>query len=148
MITLRHASIEDAVVISDLIEKLFVEVSHDLKKVEIRELFEALSLDGKHTIIIAMNERSECVGIATVSESCAIYARGVLGIINELYVLPDYRSQRVGKMLLDATKRLAKEKAWKRLELTTPGRDWQRTQQFYEREKFVEVGPRMKFEVV
>ena len=78
-------------------------------------------------------------------ETISLYAGGYIGVINELYVAPGYRSEGVGKMLLDAAKELAENRDWVRLEVTTPGDEYQKTLRFYEREGFMAIGPRYKF---
>jgi GNAT superfamily N-acetyltransferase len=81
----------------------------------------------------------------TVAQSIAIYSLGKFGIINELYVLPEYRSCGIGKLLLDEVVKLAKSKAWKRIEVGAPNQEkWQRTIDFYIKEGFIEIGPRLK----
>ncbi|WP_444917199.1 GNAT family N-acetyltransferase [Microbulbifer sp. JMSA003] len=90
------------------------------------------------------------VGVITLSRSAAIYAGGNYGVIEELYVEPEFRSQFIGKALLDEVIRFAKEEGWPRLEVSTPEREnWQRTIDFYLREGFLEnsVGERLKLEL-
>ena len=85
------------------------------------------------------------MGILTLVESLAIYAGGRIGVVNELYVVPDFRSEGVGKLLLDEAKELAEARGWLRLEVTTPGEDYAKTLRFYEREGFMPIGPRYKY---
>lgn len=90
------------------------------------------------------------VGVITLSRSAAIYAGGNYGVIEELYVEPELRSQFIGKALLDEAISFAKEEGWPRLEVSTPEREnWQRTIDFYLREGFLEnsVGERLKLEL-
>ncbi|WP_445354161.1 GNAT family N-acetyltransferase [Microbulbifer sp. EKSA008] len=90
------------------------------------------------------------VGVITLSRSAAIYAGGNYGVIEELYVEPEFRSQFIGKALLDEVISFAKEEGWPRLEVSTPEREnWQRTIDFYLREGFLEnsVGERLKLEL-
>jgi GNAT superfamily N-acetyltransferase len=46
----------------------------------------------------------------TIAVIFAVYAGGDIGVINEMYVNPDYRCKGVGKMLVDKAKELAKKK--------------------------------------
>jgi GNAT superfamily N-acetyltransferase len=100
----------------------------------------------KNTVtLIARSDNGEAIGVATVVENFAIYADGHYGVINELYVVPEYRSQRVGEMLLEAIRDLGKERNWKRIDVTAPGGDkWERTRAFYERHGYVFTGPKLK----
>ena len=99
-------------------------------------------------ILLARTEGNQIVGIATTTESFAIYANGLYGIINEMYVSPDYRSRGVGKDLIDGIKRLARTRGWSRIDVVCPESDrWVRTRRFYEREGFTFAGPKLKFMV-
>lgn len=134
--------------VAAMLEGLFQDVEHDLKADEIAERFEEIDSDERHSTVLAYDEENdEYVGLITVTESLALYAGGRIGVINELYVEPDYRSEGVGKMLLDAVKDLARERGWVRLELTTPGDEFEKTLRFYQREGFMRIGPRFKFHV-
>lgn len=131
-----------------MLEGLFQDVEHDLKADEIAERFEEIDSDDRHSTVLAyVEEKDEYVGVITVTESLALYAGGRIGVINELYVEPQYRSEGVGKMLLDAVKDLARERGWVRLELTTPGDEFEKTLRFYQREGFMRIGPRFKYHV-
>jgi len=90
-------------------------------------------------------DEGEVVGVITLVETISLYAGGHIGVLNELYVVPEYRSEGVGKILLDAAKELGEERGWVRLEVTTPGDEYARTLRFYEREGFLLIGPRYKF---
>lgn len=94
----------------------------------------------------------ECtsIGVITVSQSAAIYAGGYYGVIEELYVKPEFRSKLIGKALLDKVVSFAREQGWPRLEVSTPEKQrWQRTIDFYRREGFVDnsIGERLKLDL-
>lgn len=75
----------------------------------------------KYWIFIAEDiEINEKVGFVALYESYALYAEGAYGTIPELYVRPKWRSQSIGKELLQAAVSFGKSKEWKRLEVTTP----------------------------
>ena len=122
--------------VATLIAALFEEVEHTPDAAAIAEIFADVDAD----------ESSEVVGVLTVSESIALYAGGYIGVLNELYVVPEFRSAGVGKMLLDFAKEVGESRGWKRLEVTTPGAEFERTVRFYGREGFHQIGPRMKYE--
>jgi GNAT superfamily N-acetyltransferase len=77
-----------------------------------------------------------------VTECISISAGGVYGVINELYVMPAWRSEGVGRLLVSQVVALAEERQWRRIEVTTPGDDFSRTLHFYEKEGFYRIGPR------
>ena len=95
--------------------------------------------------LIAVADNDKPVGLLTLSLCAAIYAGGSFGEIAELYVDPDYRSQRIAAELVAAAVAFAKERNWPRIEVGAPDLPrWQRTVDFYLKEGFVEVGPRLK----
>ncbi len=148
MLNLEIADEHHTWVVAEMLGRLFEEVGHTLSAEEIAALFADIDEDDRHATLLAKDDDSDrYVGIITLAETLSLYAGGRIGVINELYVEPDFRSEGVGKMLLDAAKELAEERGWARLEVTTPGEDYVKTLRFYEREGFMGIGPRYKFMV-
>ena len=149
-ITIREATTEDAPVVGALAYELVCEIAP--------EAVDAISLEGYRASaadLLARNDRfwallagtadGEAVGLVTLNECAAIYAGGSFGEIPELFVVPSHRSQGVASALLRAALDVARRRAWSRLEVGAPDQPrWQRTVNFYQREGFVEVGPRLK----
>ncbi len=73
-----------------------------------------------HYIVLAAFDNQKMFGFAGVCESYSLYAEGAFGIIQELYVQPEYRSKTFGKQLVAGIIDFAETKRWKRLELCTP----------------------------
>ena len=70
-----------------------------------------------------------------------LYADGKFGILQEFYVLPEYRSKMVGHELLESTKKHAKQNSWKWIELCTPFLSaFDRTVSFYKENGFDRTG--------
>ncbi len=134
-------------IVAHLLADLFEEVEHTPDAEEIAAIFEEIESDDRHSTLLAFDEDGDAVGIITVAEYASIYARGLVGAINELYVVPEYRSEGVGKILLDEVRKLAESRDWKRIEVTTPGESFEKTMRFYLREGFMEIGPRLKLEI-
>ncbi len=147
MLTFRIADEADTHLVSELLADLFEEVGHALSASEIADIFLHIDSNDLHSTLLALDEADEAVGVLTIVESIGLYAGGRIGVINELYVVPAYRSEGVGKLLLDAAKELAEQRGWKRIEVTTPGEEYEKTLRFYEREGFMPIGPRYKFMV-
>ena len=99
---------------------------------------------GKYWIFIARESVTDsAVGFVSLYESYALYAEGAYGTIPELYVRPQWRSQSVGNMLLQAVDTFARKKGWSRLEVTTPPLpEFDRTLRFYEVNGFSITGGR------
>lgn len=98
---------------------------------------------GKYTVFVARHETAGPIGFINLYESHALYAEGSFGTVPELYVRPEYRSARVGEMLMDAAKAHGRKLGWTRLEVTTPPLPaFDRTLAFYQREGFAITGGR------
>ena len=96
-------------------------------------------------VFLARAEAGEVAGLVTLCETFAIYANGNYGVIDEMYVAPAFRSQGLGKRLIDTIKGFGREKGWTRIDVTAPeGKGWERTRRFYEREGFSFAGPKLK----
>lgn len=118
----------------DFITKLLFELNGSKVELDNKSLTKAYSefiLNDNNKIYIASDHEKE-IGIITVTQLIAIYTQGRYGIINELYVLPEYRSSGIGKLLLYEVIKFAKSKDWKRIEVGAPHQEkWQRTIDFY-----------------
>lgn len=91
--------------------------------------------------VLAAFDDNEIVGFGAICESHSLYAEGAFGIIQEFYVMPEYRSREVGKSLLERIVDFARNKGWKRLELCTPPvPEFDRTVGFYESNGFEITG--------
>ena len=97
--------------------------------------------------VMAAIDGDKIVGFATMCESHSLYAEGSFGIVQEFYVMPDYRSKAVGKMLIAEVVQYGKQQGWKRLELCTPPvPQFDRTVDFYKANGFeITGGYKMKY---
>jgi GNAT superfamily N-acetyltransferase len=84
------------------------------------------------------------VGVVMLNECAAIYAGGRFGEISELYVARDARSKNVGALLTEAAAAFGRKRNWPFIEVGAPGVPvWQRTVDFYLKNGFEEIGPRL-----
>lgn len=101
---------------------------------------------GNYIAYLAIDDFDKVVGIITLGESGAVYAGGKFGIIHEFYIDPAIRSYGVGKLLIEAAKQKSLTLNWRRLEVGAPSYpEWKRTKEFYLKEGFQEIGPRLKW---
>ena len=102
-----------------------------------------------HYEVLAVFHEEKIVGFGALCESRSLYAEGVFGIIQEFYVLPEYRSQNIGKHLIEKIVEYARSKKWKRLELCTPPvPEFDRTVAFYKDNGFeIAGGYKMKYAI-
>lgn len=149
---IREATYKDQNTIKNLVDSLLKELENTVEETGIKydELIDKiLTTSDSSMILLAENSYGKTIGMLTLFESFSIYAGGKFAIVNELYVTPEYRSAGIGKMFIGFIKKIAIEKKWRRIELTAPERKlWKRTISFYEREGFIEIGPRLKYETV
>ncbi len=151
MITIKKVQSKDFVKLIELIKKLLIELgdeASEIEKIKDTKIIAELKKNGnKHHAYFAIDE-NEIVGMITIGVIYAVYSGGEIGVINEMYVNPDYRSKGIGKMLVDKAKELAKEKGWLRLDVTAPTEHrWVRTLKFYEKQGFKFTGPKLKYNV-
>lgn len=100
--------------------------------------------------VMAAFDGDRIIGFGAICESHSLYAEGAFGIIQEFYVMPDYRSKEVGKSLIQEIIMFAKKHGWKRLELCTPPLpEFDRTADFYLSNGFeITGGYKMKYAIV
>lgn len=145
MIHLQVADESHAETVAALLAALFEEVGHTPDYDVILSIFSDIEGDDRHSTLLALDDDGDAVGVITLVETISLYAGGYIGVVNELYVVPSYRSEGVGKILLDEAKSLGETRGWQRLEVTTPGDEYEKTLRFYEREGFMLIGPRYKY---
>ncbi len=99
----------------------------------------------RHIILLAYAEDIQPAGVLTLSECYAIYANGQYGVINEMYVVPDSRSDGIGAKLVASAVEYGRARGWRRIDVTAPESSrWERTRRFYEKLGFVFTGPKLK----
>ncbi len=146
IISVRLAQGEDASTVAGLVYALLDELSggEGPGVEEVAERAETV-LSGTGVVAVIAFAGEAPIGVMTLNECAAIYAGGKFGEISELYVRPEMRSIGVAQRLLDYAQQEALARGWKRIEVGAPGQpDWHRTLNFYLRNGFDEVGPRLR----
>jgi GNAT superfamily N-acetyltransferase len=150
--TISVAGENDADLVAIMVDRLLQEVSQWREPLSDEDIHrvcrELLADDGRFQALLAFDHNRRPVGVMTLNEAVALYANGRFGIIMELYVVPDVRSEGVGEQLVAEAVRIAKERAWRLLEVNVPdGPEWHRTRAFYDREGFSDAGRFLKREL-
>jgi GNAT superfamily N-acetyltransferase len=145
---IKPATVDHAEAVSKMVAALLLELSGGTRQLEIADLVpiakERLRHRSHFFAYIAFDRGDAPVGVITVSTAPAIYAAGIVGTIQELYVAPAYRSAGVGRSLLATVTELGRTSGWNRIEVGAPSQDtWQRTINFYKANGFSEIGPRL-----
>ena len=97
---------------------------------------------GHYSVILGYAD-DKPVAVATISETYALYAAGKIGVIQEFYVQPSYRSAGLGAQLIEAVRAHGKQQEWSCMELCTPPLpEFERTLAFYQRQGLAPVGGR------
>lgn len=145
-INLRKADSKDARLVASFVVSLLKELAPeaDISATEIETTASTL-LSGNSVVGLLAFAGETPIGLLMLNECAAIYAGGTFGEITELFVTPECRSHGVASSLLEAAIETGKERQWKRLEVGAPGQPaWNRTLNFYLREDFAEIGPRLR----
>ena len=102
--------------------------------------------DGRpHWAFQVVDESGRTAAFFTLAESFAFFAHGTYGILNELWVNPDLRSQGVGKDVIDFIVRFAAARGWGRIDVSAPpNAEWDRTFAFYQKRGFTFTGRKLK----
>jgi ribosomal protein S18 acetylase RimI-like enzyme len=121
MITIRTASISDLSTIQKLSFELFrdnAQYDHDLivdwPFLEAGEKYFKDNLENPQAICLISEEDSNPVGYIVSSPKELSYRKSKYFEINDMCVLPEYRSQGIGSQLIKRVEQLAKEQGYQR----------------------------------
>ena len=97
---------------------------------------------GRYLTLLSFAEDTP-IGVATISEGCALYVSGLLATVQEFYVVPEWRSRQVGAPMMTRIQELGHRRQWKAIDLCTPPLpQFDRSVTFYEGCGFAVVGSR------
>ncbi|WAR46071.1 GNAT family N-acetyltransferase [Methylomonas rapida] len=103
---------------------------------------EALLSAGHYAAIIGWSDDIP-VAVSTITETYALYAGGKIGVIQEFYVIPEFRCSGVGTLLIEQVRIYGQQRAWSCIELCTPPLpEFERTLSFYQHNGLIPVGGR------
>ncbi|KXU96455.1 hypothetical protein CR51_22945 [Caballeronia megalochromosomata] len=148
-VNVRRVSSDDVVVVTELVDALFKEL-HDGEPVPRYRLesVEAVLTDRRRCFGFLAFAEGKAIGVLLMTEGTAIYAGGAFGVLTELYVSPTSRSKGVASFLVRKAVEFARQRGWKRMDVGAPHQPkWSRSLKFYLSEGFVEVGPRLRFDL-
>lgn len=148
-VQVRQAAAGDAAIVAALVQELTDEIVRTCDAAPFQYDAAATAAlcaqwmdDGRYTVLLAYVD-DQPAGVITVAESHALYAGGRIGIVQECYVGPAYRSHGVGAALVERVQALAPARGWAALELCTPPLpQFERTLAFYRRHGLLPVGGR------
>jgi GNAT superfamily N-acetyltransferase len=147
-IVVTEAGLDQAAEVLDLVSRLLAELGEEGEETGALDpcLTKAWESESSRHLAFLARDGSRSVGVMTISETFALYAQGRYGVINEMFVVPEYRSRGVGALFLEAAKALGRRRGWRRIDVTAPESiRWDRTRRFYERQGFQFTGPKLKY---
>lgn len=133
-----------------MLKELYSELGEEVESVSYlsKKLLSELTNYGTTEIYFAKLAEGETAGFMSLSECQAIYAGGKYGLLDEMYIKPEYRSMNIGGALVEEAKKIASARRWNRIDVTAPTEErWIRTVKFYERCGFVFTGPKLKLKI-
>ena len=132
----------------DLLIELFPDEGHLFPLEKMKQAAGELLPSGSGVWSLLARIENETVGMINLNECSAIYAGGKFGEITEMYVKPNFRSKDIGEKLISAAKAFAAKREWNVLEVGAPDVPrCQNTVNFYLRNGFSEIGPRLESNV-
>lgn len=144
----RPAVAEDAPGVAEAIGLLLGELGGEGPDAgELEEATRALIADPEAGIVLVYESGEEIVGVLAASWQQAIHVPGRYATIQDLWVLPAWRSRAIGHDLVEALCEQAGERGIGRIEVGLPKEDFARieaTESFYAANGFVHLGPRMR----
>ncbi|MBW4360842.1 GNAT family N-acetyltransferase [Flavobacterium taihuense] len=141
-VNIRTLQKEEIEVFKKMNLQFYKEIDFDYNVDEYDEIVSDFLTKGEIIVAVVSNK---IIGFVTYVVTNAIYAKGNFGVVNELYIVPDFRSKKLGQKLIDYVLTIAKKEGWKRIELDTPRPDVaEKALNFYLNEGFVTSGFRMK----
>jgi GNAT superfamily N-acetyltransferase len=144
----RPAVGEDAAAVAAAIEQLLVELDGSRPEgAELEAAARELIDDPDAGVVLVYEAGDEIVGVLAASWQQAIHIPGRYATIQDLWVLPAWRSRAIGHDLIDALCDLAREQGIGRIEVGLPQESFARiaaTESFYLANEFSHLGPRMR----
>lgn len=148
-IVIEKAETSDSKTVIDLLKALYLELGDERSSIEFlnTSLVHELMSTGQTEVYLVKSNEKELLGVATLTQTQAFYAGGCYGLLDEMYILPKFRSAKVGKQVIDKLAEIARHKGWKRMDVTAPTSNNQRAVKFYEACGFAFTGPKLKIKL-
>jgi len=145
---IREATHDDVPAVVTGVRELLVELGgKPLATPVLAETAHALIDDGSAGLVLVAEHHEQVVGIISVSWQIAMRIPGRYGVIQELWVKPEFRYMTIGADLVAAVAELAHKQGVERIEVGLPGERyeaWSATEAFYVNNGFIQIGMRMR----
>lgn len=142
---IRLAKESDGETVIQLVSEMMIELGFpEFDDRDLGKIFKGLEQGGKHGFVMLAESDETICGICTVSFVVALRTRGVYGIVQEMYVLPGLRNQRIGVEMLVAALEYAQSVGCIMVEVGTPP-EGSRQNRFYKGVGFKRFGDRYRY---
>ncbi len=150
--TIKRISVNEAGLLANLIAELLYDFNVKsgnsnfvIDKAKIETVCKELLPRENFGAFIAFDTSNNPAGMITIAQATAIYNGGDFGVITELYVDRNIRSQGLGKLLIETGLEFSRSQKWQKVEVGAPNKtDWPRTIDFYLKNGFEEKGPKLR----
>ena len=153
-ITIIKAKIEDIKIVVNLVAELLIDFNNQsnstfvVDKNKLEEITKKLIVRNNFGAFIAYDQDNNPIGLITIAEAFAIYNGGDFGVITELYVDRNCRSNGIGELLLQSAYDFSNSMNWNKLEVGAPNAEqWPRTIEFYKRNGFKLKGQKLRIDL-
>ncbi|MDF2449787.1 MAG: GCN5-related N-acetyltransferase [Bacteroidota bacterium] len=149
-ISIERATQKDIHEILLLLKELYTELGEEKESViYLNEEFLKNILNSEQTeIFLAKTPDHQVAGILTLTESQSIYAGGTYALLDEMFIVPQYRNSGIGTSFIKKMKEMGKQRSWKRIDVTAPTEErLNKAVNFYEKCGFVFTGPKLKLSI-
>ena len=138
MTEVRRATPDDAAVLGRLLWDFNTEFETETDDPDVlaERFTRLLALD--EIVAVLAEDGGTAVGFALLSLRPVIWFDGPVSQLEELYVVPDRRSQGIGAQVLDLSRRLVREQGSPEMHINVDEVDVD-TRRFYERHRFVNI---------
>lgn len=145
---IREATHEDVPAVVTGVRELLVELGgKPLATPVLAETTHTLIDDGSAGVVLIAEHEDDVVGIIGVSWQIAMRIPGRYGVIQELWVKPEFRYMTIGADLVAALAELAHKQGVERIEVGLPSERYpglSATEAFYVNNGFTQIGMRMR----
>jgi GNAT superfamily N-acetyltransferase len=142
---IRLAKNSDGETVIQLVSDLMIELGFpEFDGRNLGKIFLGMVEGGNHGFVMLAESEETICGICTVSFVVSLRTRGVYGIVQEMYILPELRGQRIGAKMMVAALEYAQSVGCIMVEVGTPP-EGSRQSKFYKRVGFKRFGDRYRY---
>ena len=146
MIEIKQCTPDEAGLICEFSKRLLVDLGDSPENISMDPfLLKGWIQKSEYFGFYAIDHDQEPAGIITIAPMKAAFLNSEIGVIQELYIAPQYQSKGVGAALIESAITLARSMGWPLIEVSSSYRaEPERRVKFYERNGFTQIATRLK----